>query len=80
MRVPTKDFINHFSMYTDAALTEPVFITKNGRPRVVLVSTSTLYYLLDAAGDKGKAIRETLSPEDRFPLPSPNGGAGRTQG
>ena len=73
MRVPTKDFINHFSMYTDAALTEPVFITKNGRPRVVLISTSTLYLLLDAAGEKGKAIRDSLPQEDRFPLPLPNG-------
>ena len=36
MRVSSGDFIRKFGTYTDSALSEPIIITKNGRPTAVL--------------------------------------------
>jgi len=37
-RVSTVELIRNFGMYSDAALSRPVVITKNGRDRLVLIS------------------------------------------
>ncbi len=37
-RVSTVELIRNFGSYGDAALAEPVVITKNGRDRLVLIS------------------------------------------
>ena len=36
--VSSADFQRNIGLYQDAALTKPVAITKNGRPRTVLIS------------------------------------------
>lgn len=38
MRVTSAEFIKKYGSVTDAALSEPVTITRNGRPRLVLIS------------------------------------------
>jgi prevent-host-death family protein len=37
-RVATQDFIRNYSAHSDAALAEPIILTKNGRDRLVLMS------------------------------------------
>lgn len=39
MHVTTADFIKNFGQLADKALTEPVTITKNGRDRLVVISS-----------------------------------------
>lgn len=36
--VPAGDVVRQFSHYSDLALAQPVVVTKNGRPRNVLIS------------------------------------------
>ena len=38
MKVSTADFIKNYGALADAALTQPVTITKNGRDRLVVLS------------------------------------------
>jgi prevent-host-death family protein len=38
MKVPAAEFQRNIGVYQDKALVEPVFVTRNGRPRTVLVS------------------------------------------
>lgn len=38
MTVSSAEFQRHFGRYQDAALTQPVAITRNGRERVVMLS------------------------------------------
>ena len=38
LSVPAGDMVREFSHYSDLALAQPVVVTKNGRPRNVLIS------------------------------------------
>jgi prevent-host-death family protein len=38
MNVPAAEFQRNIGLYQDKALTEPVFVTRNGRERTVLIS------------------------------------------
>lgn len=38
MRVSSADLLRNFGTYSDAALNEPVIVTRNGRDRLVLIS------------------------------------------
>jgi prevent-host-death family protein len=38
MKVSSVEFQKNFGRYQDAALTEPVMVTRNGRDRVVMIS------------------------------------------
>lgn len=38
LTVPAGDVVRQFSHYSDVALAQPVVVTKNGRPRNVLIS------------------------------------------
>ena len=63
-RISSAEFVRSFSRHTDAALTEPVVITRNGRDRLVLLSISEYSELLAMATNKdiapGEGIRERL--------------------
>jgi prevent-host-death family protein len=53
-RVSSAEMIRNFGRYSDAALAEPVIITKNGRDRLVLVSIeqfNLFQHALDAIDD-----------------------------
>jgi PHD/YefM family antitoxin component YafN of YafNO toxin-antitoxin module len=39
MKVTAKELIRHFGKLSDEAFKAPLFITKNGRPRLVLLSS-----------------------------------------
>lgn len=41
VRVSSAEFLKRYGMLTDAALNEPVTITRNGRDRLVLMSVET---------------------------------------
>jgi len=45
MRVTTADFIKHYGILADRALSEPVTITKNGRDRLVVLSAEEYFRL-----------------------------------
>jgi prevent-host-death family protein len=38
MNVPSAEFQRNIGLYQDKALSEPVFVTRNGRERTVLIS------------------------------------------
>ena len=38
MKVPAAEFQRNIGLYQDKALSEPVFVTRNGRERTVLIS------------------------------------------
>jgi PHD/YefM family antitoxin component YafN of YafNO toxin-antitoxin module len=66
-RVTTVDLIRNFGLYSDAALSEPIFVTKNGRDRLVLISIeqfNTFQHALDALED-AKSSREGAKPQRR---------------
>jgi PHD/YefM family antitoxin component YafN of YafNO toxin-antitoxin module len=53
-RVTTVDLVRNFGSYSDAALSEPIFVTKNGRDRLVLIGIerfNMLQHALDAVED-----------------------------
>lgn len=52
MKVTSTEFQQNVGRYQDAALTEPVIITRNGRPRNVLISAATFETLT-----KGRVAR-----------------------
>ncbi len=69
-RVTSADLIRNFGPYSDAALSEPIFITKNGRDRLVLIGIdqfNVFQHALDAledekaSGDK-TPVRQKVSP------------------
>lgn len=62
MRVSSADFIKNYGSVTDAALTEPVTITRNGRDRLVLVSVEE-YARLKRRDRRAVAI-DQVSAED----------------
>jgi prevent-host-death family protein len=37
-KIPAAEVQRHFGLYQDKALTQPIAITRNGRPRTVLIS------------------------------------------
>ena len=47
-RISSADLVRNFSVHSDAALSEPVVITRNGRDRLVLMNTERYHELLAA--------------------------------
>lgn len=48
-RVSSAEFVRQFSLYTDAALSEPVVLTRNGRDRLVVASIDDFREILSLA-------------------------------
>jgi len=63
-RISTVEFIRNFGSHSDAALTEPVIITKNGRDRLALISIEQ-YNLLQHAFD---ALEDARPKSRRAPV------------
>ncbi len=59
LHVPASELQKQFGHYQDRALVEPVFVTRNGRERTVLISTEEYYRL------KQNDDRRILPPEQR---------------
>ena len=62
-RVSTVEIIHNFSVHGDAALTEPIIVTKGGRDRLVLMSLErydALRHAYDAV--HGKRAERQRSP------------------
>lgn len=57
MRVSSAEFIKNYGSITDAALSEPVTITRNGRDRLVLISA-------EEYGRLKRRDRQVVSIED----------------
>ena len=57
MHVTASDFQSKIGYYQDKALSEPIFVTRNGRPRTVLISTDEYHHLT-------KRNRQSLSVAD----------------
>jgi PHD/YefM family antitoxin component YafN of YafNO toxin-antitoxin module len=64
-RVTSAELARRFSVSTDAAVTEPVFITRHGRDRLVLLSVERYYELLKAAAEVRAAGRNAGTDEAR---------------
>ena len=47
-RISSADLVRNFSVHSDAALSEPLVITRNGRDRLVLMSTEHYHEHLEA--------------------------------
>jgi PHD/YefM family antitoxin component YafN of YafNO toxin-antitoxin module len=47
-RISSADLVRNFSVHSDAALSEPLVITRNGRDRLVLMNTEHYHELLAA--------------------------------
>jgi prevent-host-death family protein len=48
MRIASGDLIRQFGKYSDAALHEPIIITRKGRDRLVLLSVDEYNFLREA--------------------------------
>jgi PHD/YefM family antitoxin component YafN of YafNO toxin-antitoxin module len=63
-RISSAEFVRSFGHHTDAAMTEPTLITRNGRGRLVILSVDTYRELLAlAVKDEvatGEAVRKRL--------------------
>jgi PHD/YefM family antitoxin component YafN of YafNO toxin-antitoxin module len=63
-RITSAELVRSFGHHTDAAMTEPTVITRNGRDRLVILSVDTYRKLLAlAVKDEiatGEAVRERL--------------------
>lgn len=68
MKIISTEFQQNVGRYQDAALSEPVIITKNGRDKTVLISAAAFETLV-----KGRVARrmEDLDGEVRRSRPSP---------
>ena len=74
LKVPAAEAQRNFGLYQDKALTQPVAITRNGRPRTVLISVEEYERLKrrdrqvmrteDAPQDIVDAILNAEIPED----------------
>lgn len=62
MKVSSAEFIKNYGALTDKALQEPVTITKNGRDRLVLISSEE--YERMKASYRRAYLTEELSDED----------------
>jgi PHD/YefM family antitoxin component YafN of YafNO toxin-antitoxin module len=47
-RISSADLVRNFSVHSDAALSEPLVITRNGRDRLMLMNTERYHELLAA--------------------------------
>ena len=61
-RVPASEFQRNIGLYQDEALAEPVFVTRNGRERTVLISAEEYYRL--KRRDRVALFVEELSDQD----------------
>ncbi|MFM7631114.1 MAG: type II toxin-antitoxin system Phd/YefM family antitoxin [Alphaproteobacteria bacterium] len=62
LHVPASEVQKQFGHYQDKALLEPVFVTRNGRERTVLLSTEEYYRLKRASLTAGAGAEDaTLS-------------------
>jgi prevent-host-death family protein len=59
MKVTSTEFQQNVGRYQDAALTEPVIITRNGRDRNVLISAAAFETLV-----RGRVARRTEDLDD----------------
>jgi len=62
-RVSTAEFIRNFGTYSDAALSNPIVVTRNGRDRFVLTSLEQygkLKHAHDAFEEASTNIRQSL--------------------
>ena len=48
-RVPSAEFVRKFSAYCDAALADPIVLTRNGRDRLMVISVERYRQLLAIA-------------------------------
>ena len=60
VKVSSAEFQKNIGRYQDAALTEPVTITRNGRERTVLISAEEFYRLK-------RRDRQVMAPADFTP-------------
>ncbi len=54
LRVPAAEFQRNIGRYQDAALTEPVAVTRNGRARTVLISMEEYRRLIEGGGSPNR--------------------------
>lgn len=62
MNVPAAEFQRNIGLYQDKALSEPIFITRNGRERTVLISVDEYRRL--KLRDREALRAEELSKEE----------------
>ena len=62
MNVPAAEFQRNIGLYQDKALSEPVFVTRNGRERTVLISVEE--YMRLKQRDRRALLVEQLSQEE----------------
>ena len=62
MNVPAAEFQRNIGLYQDKALSEPVFVTRNGRERTVLISVEEYSRL--KRRDRQALLVEELSAEE----------------
>ena len=62
MKVPAAEFQRNIGLYQDKALSEPVFVTRNGRERTVLISVEE--YTRLKRRDRQALLVEELSAEE----------------
>jgi PHD/YefM family antitoxin component YafN of YafNO toxin-antitoxin module len=68
-RISSADLVRNFSVHSDAALSEPVVITRNGRDRLVLMNTERYHELLAAysrserQGDSSRRAEDEVCPK-----------------
>jgi prevent-host-death family protein len=60
--VPASEFQRNIGLYQDKALSEPVFVTRNGRERTVLISAEEFHRL--KRRDRLALLVEELSDDD----------------
>jgi len=62
MNVPAAEFQRNIGLYQDKALSEPVFVTRNGRERTVLISVEE--YTRLKRRDRQALLVEELSADE----------------
>ena len=62
MNIPAAEFQRNIGLYQDKALSEPVFVTRNGRERTVLISVEE--YVRLKRRDREALHIEELSAEE----------------
>lgn len=72
-RVTSAEAARNFSTLSDAALSEPVVVTKNGRDRLVLLGIEEYNFLIDMIDDLGTRPVSATEPKlDRLRVSSPD--------
>ncbi len=73
IRISSTDFGKEVGRYQDAALTQPVVVTRNGRDRTVMISAEEYIRLKQrdrqvfAAGELPEALIEAISKSEMDP-------------